>query len=601
MTNYDEFQQRFINFDLPHGDVLMLEATPGSGKSTSIVGRISKKEPDPSKVIVTTFSNKSASDIRKKLKSNGITSTIVGTTHKIMIDLYKKYVGSIQIIPEWDSIKILRDIITSSMSFSSKKEATRFTREIMNLIQFYNSSHFNTSIYDFSINDTFDGDVSISDEKFIKFYTEYDKKKREMNVYDFDDLLSKRLYSQLPINIINRDYDSIYIDEAQDMNLSNFEVIKKVFFNNMSQIFVFDTAQQLYHFRWATTEPLVNDHFWTPKSVYRLTLQNNYRSGGNIVKVFNKYRQLFDPLDAIPHKKEEKGQVKFIKLASDIQAGTYIANEIKTLLSSGYSSRDITVLVRKSRFIKTVLEPSFIRLNIPYNVYTPTQKREFYHIPINKFYLNLVDYKFNGDITKVYDVVDLLIGIGVSFKERLLKNPNVSDVKMQKINEIVSYIDSVKAESPKDIITVIDVVTKIVYKYMKPDLYSEKTISIISKTITNFIKSLMEEEGVLDIESIMYEMFQKIHEYDSENSDKVTLTTVHQYKGGENNIVFVTDMNDTSFKIDPSTLPVMYVALSRAKDKMYLVEYETMSTFKMGLVKTKPYPKIEELKKKLSK
>ena len=102
----------------------------------------------------------------------------------------------------------------------------------------------------------------------------------------------------------------------------------------------------------------------------------------------------------------------------------------------------------------------------------------------------------------------------------------------------------------------------------------------------------MEYENKTNNDEIIQDILDSIYDYHAQTSDSVILTTIHQYKGLENDIVFVGDLTyigsiDNS---DSSIFPVTYVALSRAKKQLYVTYSDSLIDRKLGKIKTKLYP-----------
>jgi len=602
----DSYQQKFINFPVNPLSVINLQAVPGSGKSTSIVAKVDKLIKSGqftiNEIIVTTFSNKSASDIRRKLKKLGYSGAMIGTTHKIMLNLHREFVGkSASILTEWESLMILRQILYDvGLTLPTKREATKSARVISNYIQCYNSVYFEQDISKFCVHDTpYIEDAIITDELFRTIYRKYDEQKREKQVFDFDDILSSRMMDLLPLDKISARTKLVAFDECQDLSYSNYNCALTTF-KEASVILVGDVGQKIYSFRWAYSEPMTDTEFWKDrgyKKVDTLYLLNNYRSNGSIVKAFNAYRKHMDGIGAIPIIPEAKGSVKFTTLNTEAGAGVFIAKETRTLLDNGHIPKDITVLVRKSGFIKSVLEPAFINANIPYKVATPQYKTKFYDVDLNKFYLTLLAVYSTKDTRKIVEVADCFTGIGISYRDNMAKSGFLDDDKSTILRNTAEKIASLDLDDDiNGMHHLVSAITNLAMEHVKHTIVTEKRMGVITKTITNFSSILIEEEGMTGIEETIDEILQRIHEFDDENKDCVTLTTVHQYKGLENEIIFVANANDVQYNIDESTYPVMYVALSRAIKKMYVVESIYTQNYKMSKIKMKPYPLMGKTK-----
>jgi len=602
---FDEFQQKYIDFDLPDKSVLLVKAVAGAGKSTSSVAKIEKlidSGVKPEQIVLATFSNRMGSQAKRKLKKQGIEGVIVGTIHSIVYNKYRQLFPKVTVLTEWESTKLIRDYLPQAgIYYQTKKEGTAYAQQFFNYLSFFRANLIDPnekSLWQF-FNDT----VPFTEKNFKMVYNWYELYKKKNNLLDFDDLVSEKVL--LP-EMIDKQVKYVFHDEAQDASKANHFILESLF-PNASIILIYDNMQKLYSFRYAYSEPMDNpeQYFGKEKQIFKLSLPYNYRSDGIIVKVSNKYRELVDDLVAIPYRPETKGAVKITTLKIDTQVGNFIVKQIRELRQQDptLKFKDFVILVRKSSFIKTILEPSFVRANLPYKVRTPLYKRKFFEVPINNFFISVYQYLISGNKLYIYSISDYWIGIGESFKNRLLANPSINDPKRDKIDEFISILNARRhnLKSVKDLIILNSFLKSFAEQHFKQSLFTEKQLNIALKTFSNFIKQLIEEEGITDIEELVFNIVQRIEDYDEENSDKIEMTTIHQYKGLENKIVFVTDMCDTSFEFDDSTYSVFYTAITRPMDKLFIINYENKNTFKLGTVRVKPYPKFNEFINNLKK
>lgn len=594
---FDEFQQKYIDLEVEPKSVILVKSVAGSGKSTSSVAKIKKlinSGVNPSEIVMATFSNRMGSQAKRKLKQQGIDGVIVGTIHSIVYNKYRKIFPKVTTLTEWESIKIIRDLLLKvGITYQTKKEGTAYSQQFLNYLSFFRANLLNP--LDKSLWDFFTDTVPFTENNFKQIVNLYEKFKSDNNLIDFDDLVSEKV---IVPEMIDKNVKYVFHDEAQDASKANHFTLENLF-PEATQILIYDNMQKLYTFRYAYSEPMDNPKdYWKDRKIYKLNLPYNYRSDGTIVKISNRYRELVDDLLAKPFRPETKGVVKITTLKIDNQVGTFIAKQIKQIMGQDKSLKykDFVILVRKSSFIKTILEPAFVRANLPYKVKTPLYKKKFFEVPINNFFISVYQYLTSGNKLYVYNISDYWIGIGESFKNRLIKNPNVIDPKRDKIDSFIRELDKRKNNfnSIKGLLQLNLFLKSYAENNFKQSLYTEKQLNTALKTFSNFIRQLIEEEMITDIDEIVFNLIQRIEDFDDENSDKVEITTVHQYKGLENKIIFVTDMCDISFEIDDSTYPVLYTAITRPTDKLFIINYEYKSTFKMGNVRVKSYPKFNE-------
>lgn len=605
----DKYQQKVIDCSVGPWETLIVDATAGSGKSTTIVEKVTKEISEglykPESVVILSFSNKASSDIRRKIVARGNRKVNVSTTHKLMMDLVRKYTGkSLSVMNEWSSLMMIREVLFDlGYGFSSKREATNMARTINNYISTYRCVYFKTPIREFDLHDTpYLDDIIVSSKEFHSIYEQYTEYKLSRNLYDFDDLLSDRVINMIPTDKTKKDYSLIIVDEYQDNNASNHYTLQRLF-AGLPFIGVGDIGQLLYHFRYADPTPMTEDNYWHDlgyTTVKRLPLLYNYRSNGSIVKTANAYRDGMDGLVAESTIDTIPGSVKMLTVKNDVQIGLFVAREIRKLMSEGFSPSDITVLVRKSSFIKSILEPNLTIDNIPYKVTTPQYKKKFYDVPINQVFLVLMTIWVTKDVNQIKNIAQHFQGIGMTYQERIQKHGFFDDDKSALLKEIAGSVMSFHMQdSYLNIPKLVEYIGVIVMNYVKPTVYTDKKLAIISKTLASVAMTLGEEEAIEPATEVIEMFIQSIHDYAQDYLEAVNLTTIHQYKGLENKIVFLTNISDINYDIDPSTYPVMFVGLTRPKDKLYIVKSESVITRKIGTIKAKQYPGLDRMEKLL--
>jgi len=605
----DKYQQKVIDCPVGPWEVLIVNATAGSGKSTTIVEKVSKGISKglykPEGVVILSFSNKASSDIRKQMVTKGNRKVNIATTHKLMIDLVRKYKGkSLSVMNEWSSLMMIREVLFDlGYEFSSKREATNMARTISTYISTYRCVYFKTPIQEFDLYDTpYLDDIIVSSKEFRKIYEKYTEYKYSRDLYDFDDLLSDRVINMIPTDKTKKDYDLIIVDEYQDNNAANHYTLQQLF-AGLPFIGVGDVGQLLYHFRYADPTPMIDDNYWHNlgyNKVKRLPLLYNYRSNGSILKVANAYRKGMDGLMAEPTIDPVPGSVKMFTVKNDVQVGRFVAREVQKLISEGFSPSDITILVRKSSFIKAILEPSLTMNNIPYKVTTPQYKKKFYDVPINQVFLVLMTIWATKNIDLIKDIAQHFQGIGITYQERIQKYGFLDDEKSTLLKQAADSVMSFQMQdSYLNIPKLVEYINVIVRNYIKPTVYTDKKLAIINKTLASVAMTLGEEEAIESATEVIEMFMQSIHDYVQDYSEAVNLTTIHQYKGLENKVVFLTNVSDINYNIDPSTYPIMFVGLTRPRDKLYIIKSESVITRKIGLIKAKQYPGLDQMEKLL--
>lgn len=385
--------------------------------------------------------------------------------------------------------------------------------------------------------------------------------------------------------------NGISVHNCQDMNYSQFMFVTTLFHTDVSMVLIYDLKQLLYSFQYAYSLPLREESFFRNfgfKEFKKFNLVYNYRSIGNIVKVFNFCAEKFDAVPSIAVKEEKEGAVKIVSVSTNAQEGLFIAQEIKSLIASGVHPSKITVLARRSAYLQQIVEPALVTNNILYKISTPKYKKKFFDVPINAVFFALVEYWSSRDLSKLASVAQHFNGIGQRGQEHiedeLITTGTISNLIFK---ERLSVIDK---EMVDDIglASLATVISSIIPKVVKDTEWTITKLANVQKIFVNFVAQL-DESVPRDI--VVQTMLDSIYDYASMDTDEVVLTTVHQYKGIENDYIFIGDMTYVgAMEIDESTYPVVYVALSRAKEKMYVLDSTYIIDRKIGRMKSKLHP-----------
>lgn len=214
---YDKYQQKFLDEEFVPNAVYQLEANAGSGKTSTAVKKISmlSEVMSPEQILAVTFSNRSANDIRVKVKEMlGVIYPYISTVHSSSIIFLKMNGINPTVMNEWQSILCIRKILEANgMAINNKKEDTMLAR---NLLQQFNKIRAN--LFDVDI-DTLDvlnfvENMVFSIPQFKRIYKIYEVHKASKNLWDFQDLVSPRAVELIKIK---PDIKVVFADECIDV------------------------------------------------------------------------------------------------------------------------------------------------------------------------------------------------------------------------------------------------------------------------------------------------------------------------------------------------------------------------------------------------
>lgn len=225
-------QEKIIN--APEKYVLV-SACPGSGKTYTIVKRITKelKNIKPYQgIIACSFTNESSDELKKRIpKSIDLTQSFIGTVDSFVMNIIKTYINRLVKSNNKES----QQIILKETTFPSNE----INKQINNITKFYDKNE----------------NFRIEGNKYLKIW--YNKLKQGNYEVSFPTyIIGKKIVEMKVFNeFFSERYTSMYIDEAQDLNWFQHKFINAIKENtNIDIIMVGDPLQSIYQFRGARPE-----------------------------------------------------------------------------------------------------------------------------------------------------------------------------------------------------------------------------------------------------------------------------------------------------------------------------------------------------------
>mgnify|MGYP000850498660 CR=1 FL=1 len=389
------------------GRRVLLEACPGSGKTTTLVSRnaylILCGNAEPSDILTLSFSRASARDMEKRFYSlfgNVINSPVHFSTIHSFCYGFLKYCGKKQIlrVPELlegkqdgSKLKILKNIY---FSLSGEYLSEDALEEISNAISFVKNKLIPPESYKRELRD------------FPLIFEKYEQYKKEKNLIDFDDILS------LAYSVLKSDegvcagyaaHRFVHVDEAQDVSLLQHKVIE-LLSKNGSLFMVADTDQSIYGFRGADPEYIVNINMIYPDAEI-IKLETNYRSTACIVELSNS----FISRNVYRHPKRmdtlnEKGKYPCYISAKDSKDQI---RKVIELLADGYAKKTAAVLYRNNLSgIPVAYE--LIKNGIPF--YMRDNYSNFFRHPVIADVFNFFHFSENPDDIECFKKIYFKMG-----------------------------------------------------------------------------------------------------------------------------------------------------------------------------------------------
>ncbi len=549
---------------------MLIVAGAGSGKTKTLTSRlaylISQKGVKPERILAITFTNKAADEMKERVKKSLFSSKIkisnepfVGTFHSFGAGILRKegkFFGrnySFSIFDRDDSIsaikKILKNFNISVSDFSPTvliKEFSKIKSELLDEEDFQESE---------------------KSKKIYFLFKEYESFLERNNAFDFDDLLEKvfQLFSKNK-EVLKRyqsQYDYVLVDEYQDTNSVQYRLVKMLSEAHKNINVVGDDQQAIYGFRFSDFRNFLNfEKDWPEAKI--IFLEQNYRSTKNIINsssglisnnVLQKPKKLWT-------QNQDGSLVKIAEHDDEFEEADFV---IQT--ASGYlrQNKNVGILFRTNAQSRA-LEQMLLEYGVEYNLFGAIT---FYERKEIKDLVAALKYCANPS-----DEISL---------SRLEKN--FYKKTYLKIKEELPLKSSLKPD-------------KIIDYFIKATDY----IAMLEKTYPNF------SERLENIQELIYfsQQFSKLPNFlekislaspldesvrkkrDKKYLSGINMMTIHLAKGLEFDVVFVVGVNEGLLPHQRSFFSsqdveeerrLMYVAMTRAREELYLSFYNLPSRF----------------------
>ena len=470
-------------------------------------------------------------------------------------------------------------------------------------------------------------------DKIKDVHDRYEKKKKATNSVDFDDLLEKTLTMlQKHENIASfyqQQFQFILVDEYQDTNKIQADLIDLLASEHRNVMVVGDDAQSIYSWRGANFQNILEFPKRYPDAqVFKIEL--NYRSVPEVLQVANsaiaanvdQFQKNLQPV-------RESNSVKpaVVALNDGSEQAQFVAQRILELRDEDVDLNEIAVLYR-AHYHALELQLELSRRGIPYQITSGIRFFEQAHIKDVVSFLRLVANL--RDEVAFKRMVKLLPGIGNRSAENLW---NSWEKSLNERGEINSWSErllpmSVSAKSKKHWTQLAHTLDEIAPRG-QPNPPSEMITSVVEAIYddyakVNFTNYELRKEDLNQLAAFARQ-FKDLNEFLSQlalisnvdaeaapnqNGDReaVNLSTVHQAKGLEFHTVFVIWLTDGMFPSSRSMderkdleeeRRLFYVAITRAKDEIYLSYPHMRLTGGYGDVFQRPSRFLKEIPNKL--
>jgi len=602
------------------GPVLVI-AGPGSGKTRVLTYRIAhliEEGVAPWEILALTFTNKSAREMKariEKVVGEKATRVWAGTFHSIFARILRVeadkigYASSFTIYDTDDSKSLLNSII-KEMNLDTKVYAANGVRSRISSAK---SNLITPKAY--KENKELLLQDKMSKRPYIHaIYAKYMERCKKAGAMDFDDLLFQmfRLLHQNPDNVVEKyrhRFKYLLVDEFQDTNYLQYAIIKKFvkYENSPENICVVgDDAQSIYAFRGATIDNIL-DFEKEFKALKTFKLEQNYRSTEHIVQAANEL--IRNNQKQIPKKiwsdKGEGQKIQVIQAITDKEEGKRIADVILEQKNRYHIKNNQIAILYRTNSQSRIFEEFLRRYNIAYKVFGGQsfyQRKEvkdllgYLRLTVNKrdeeALKRVLNYPRRGIGKTTIDKISALAAETGKTMWECLQLVKASTKAKTSINNFVKAIMSFtrKAENSNAYEVAIHVVKN---SGLLAEMQKDKSLEGLGRTenvnaLLDGIKEFVENDEIID-EAIMpdktltsYLQNIALHtdmDNQAEETEFVTLMSVHSAKGLEFKSVFVVGLEENLF---PSFMSMeskegldeerrlFYVAITRAEQYLTL-------------------------------
>ena len=380
----------------------LIVAGAGSGKTrvltTRLIHIINQKKAWPNQILCVTFTNKAAKEMQNRVMQNikGSSNAIpwLGTFHSISVKFLRRhaealgYKSNFTILDTDDQKKLIRNIVKGE-----DLDAKKFSPQ---LIIYHIDQWKNKGLLPKDVKIDKAGSILKS---ILKVYDIYQKKIKDLNAFDFGDLIlfCVKLFEdhQDIKEIYKNNFKYILVDEFQDTNFIQNKWLNLLVNKKQNICCVGDDDQSIYSWRGAEIKNFLTfDKIYKDCKVFKL--EQNYRSTKNILEtasylISNNTNRVGKTLWSSA-KEGELVKLNCYRTGKDEAQG--ISDIIEHNLKKKYSFNDISILVR-AIYQTREFEERFLQLGIGYRVLGGIKFYERAEIKDAVCYLRIINQKYD--------------------------------------------------------------------------------------------------------------------------------------------------------------------------------------------------------------
>ncbi|URN96150.1 MAG: DNA helicase PcrA [Candidatus Pristimantibacillus lignocellulolyticus] len=601
---------------------LLIMAGAGSGKTRVLTHRIAylieKNRVAPWSILAITFTNKAAREMQERVSALVGASgrdIWVSTFHSMCVRILRKDIDRIgfssnfSILDSTDQLSVIRSCMKDENIDVKKVEP----KSVQATISSAKNELISPEAYENKAGDYFQNIVA-------KIYKMYQKRLKNNNSLDFDDLIMKtiQLFKEEPeaLKFYQNKFRYIHVDEYQDTNRAQYMLCRMLADQHHNICVVGDSDQSIYRWRGADISNILNfeDDYPEAKTIM---LEQNYRSTANILNAANAVIALNSGRKAknLWTDQGEGNKISVYFAESDREEGYFVTGVIQNNMAKNRKYSDHAILYRTNAQSR-LIEETLIKSEIPYQIVGGIKFYDRKEIKDILAYLRLISNP-DDDISLVRIINVPKRGIGDTTVAKLaaaataqgtsiyrvLSNIDLVDVKGKTREQLISFYNMIsKLSAAVDELTVTELTEKVLeMSEYKLELQRENTIESTTRVenIEEFLSVTMDFEQRNDDRTLVAFLtdLALIADIDSMNDDEeekeksqdtVILMTMHSAKGLEFPVVFIVGMEETVFPhsralTDNDELEeerrLAYVGITRAEQQLYLSSAKMRTLF----------------------
>ena len=607
MANLDftkELNQEQLAVVLQGDGPCLVLAGAGSGKTRVITYRVAHllaNAVKPEEILLVTFTNKASGEMLSRVqKITGHTERLpwAGTFHHVANKILRQYApllgykNNFTILDTDDSEALIKLCVKE---YKDEKMGKRFpsARVLKNIYSYARNAETTVD----QVLDLRHPDWYVYAEKIKDIWGAYERRKKEANAMDFDDLLFNLLLllNQEKMQAkFSEQFRYILVDEYQDTNRLQSSLIQKLAVKHRNLLVVGDDAQSIYSFRAADIQNILRfEDVYPDAKIFKL--ETNYRSHQEILNlandvIANNFKQLKKNLRTALKQVESLNKPELYPEMDEAEEAQFVVKEIRRLKEKGVVSPEIAVLFRAASHAHR-LEMELVKAGIAYDFRGGLRFFERAHVKDVLSYLRILTNL--ADTAAWMRVLLHEEGIGPTGANRI-----AAEVKRLVDSREVLGLDLVGVSEKAKVgwNNFVNIFKTLITVGPTPD---KMIAALIDSPYRDYLDSefIDADERIEDLEEMMgfasqyatvedflaeatlQESFILQKDRTTDTKDKIILSTIHQAKGLEWEAVFVINLTNGAFPNERALKEdggleeerrLFYVAVTRAKKYLYL-------------------------------